>query len=204
MEEERNLKITLDKAKRWYNSGSSELKALALEAFDEDELKTGEWEKIKTFKAACDVLNIDPALLHITGTGFNDDLYRHIWAIYKLDIIRKALNKNWEPKLNEYSNIYPIIRIYNNYDCAKGAIKDNSLRFCGKVKVDGTSYYILGGECECRSYDGYDNTFSFLEVDFDKGLLDCKSRDIAIHMSRYFAKEIFEACHSHRINYKSK
>lgn len=31
------------------------------------------------------------------------------------------------------------------------------------------------------------------------GLLGCKSREIAEHMSRYFSKEIFEAAYAHHV-----
>ena len=36
---ERNITITLEKAKEWYNSGNNQLKEIALQAFNKDELK---------------------------------------------------------------------------------------------------------------------------------------------------------------------
>lgn len=39
MEEERNIKVTLEQAIEWYNSGNSTLRTLALSAYTEDELK---------------------------------------------------------------------------------------------------------------------------------------------------------------------
>ena len=39
MEEERNIKVTLEQAMEWYNSGNSTLRTLALSAYTEDELK---------------------------------------------------------------------------------------------------------------------------------------------------------------------
>ena len=39
MEEERNIKVTLEQAMKWYNSGDSTLRTLALSAYTEDELK---------------------------------------------------------------------------------------------------------------------------------------------------------------------
>lgn len=39
MEEKRNIKVTLEQAMEWYNSGNSTLRALALSAYIEDELK---------------------------------------------------------------------------------------------------------------------------------------------------------------------
>lgn len=37
--EERNITVTLDKAREWYNSGNESLKEIALQAFSENELK---------------------------------------------------------------------------------------------------------------------------------------------------------------------
>ena len=39
MEEKRNIKVTLEQAMGWYNSGNSTLRTLALSAYTEDELK---------------------------------------------------------------------------------------------------------------------------------------------------------------------
>ena len=39
MEEKRNIKVTLEQAIEWYNSGNSTLRTLALSAYTEDELK---------------------------------------------------------------------------------------------------------------------------------------------------------------------
>lgn len=39
MEEERNIKVTLEQAMEWYNSGNSTLSTLALSAYTENELK---------------------------------------------------------------------------------------------------------------------------------------------------------------------
>ena len=39
MEEKRNIKVTLEQATEWYNSGNSTLRTLALSAYTEDELK---------------------------------------------------------------------------------------------------------------------------------------------------------------------
>lgn len=47
--ESRNVTLTLEKAREWYNSGSADLKEIALQAYKEDELETPYWEKIKTF-----------------------------------------------------------------------------------------------------------------------------------------------------------
>lgn len=47
--ETRNISLTLENAKEWYNSGSAELKEVALQAYTENELKTKTFKDITTF-----------------------------------------------------------------------------------------------------------------------------------------------------------
>lgn len=54
--EERNITITIDNAREWYNSETETLKKIALQAFSENELKF-DFRNITTFKKACEVLN---------------------------------------------------------------------------------------------------------------------------------------------------
>ena len=96
---ERNVKISLEKAREWYNSGNKSLKEVALQAFTEKELMAKPWENIKTFEDACMVLNISPNSVFLLHDS-------HLQSMYKLKIIRKALNDNWEPKLNTWWRIH--------------------------------------------------------------------------------------------------
>lgn len=54
--ETRNITVTLEKAKEWYNSGDATLKEVALQAFNKDEL-VHNFKNIITFKGACEALN---------------------------------------------------------------------------------------------------------------------------------------------------
>lgn len=54
----RNIKVTLNKAREWYNSDNDSLKEVALQAFKEKELKVT-FRDVKSFIDACNVLNID-------------------------------------------------------------------------------------------------------------------------------------------------
>ena len=55
---ERNITITLEKAREWYNGDNKSLREVALQAFTEEELKQLPWESIKTFEDAIKALNI--------------------------------------------------------------------------------------------------------------------------------------------------
>ena len=90
---ERNITITLEKAKEWYNSGNTSLKEVALQAFSKEELTEFDFTKIRTFKDACEALDLDHD--DIVGTISNIIIFGHSKAsaaMFKLNIIRKALN----------------------------------------------------------------------------------------------------------------
>ena len=50
--EKRNVTVTLEKAKEWYNSNNESLKEIALQAFSRDEIML-DFENITSFKEAC-------------------------------------------------------------------------------------------------------------------------------------------------------
>lgn len=54
--ETRNLTVTLEKAKEWYNSGNESLKEVALQAFSKEELTVFDFTRIKTFEDALTAL----------------------------------------------------------------------------------------------------------------------------------------------------
>jgi hypothetical protein len=125
----------------------------------------------------------------------------HIIALYKLDVIRQALNKDYKPSLISGDFYYPGVRFYKSYEDAKEAVRKCGWTLCGKVKIEGTSYYLVGG-----CYDDSSNGLGFFcmgygAVGASEGLLCCKSKEIAQHMSKYFAKEIFDAVYKWKGDY---
>jgi hypothetical protein len=198
--ETRNISLTLEKAKEWYNSGSADLKEVALQAYSEQELKTEDWERIKTFEDACDALGIDSSF-GLNGAVTKYGFRKHLTALYKLDVIRQALNKDYKSSLVHGTVYYPWVRFYKSYDDAKSAVRDGDWELCGKVEIEGTSYYLVGG-----GYDGCgaglgDFGYGDGDVIAPLGLLCCESGEIAHHMSKYFAKEIFDAMYVQHNNY---
>ena len=64
--EERNITVTLDKAREWFNSGNATLREIALQAFSKNELVCN-FKNITTFQKACEVLGLNYGeMLHIT------------------------------------------------------------------------------------------------------------------------------------------
>ena len=197
----RNVSITLEKAQEWYNSGNDSLKEIALQAFNENELKF-DFRKIKSLSDACSVLGLDYNVI-LSETCYMKKISKASAAMFNLNIIKKALNLGKElsfTKNPEDSYICypfnPIIRIDSIY--YSDELKDGKIKIVGKFKVEGESYLILGDSAivslACSSglgafnpKNGSGQTFSNI------AFLGCASKEIAEHFSKYFGTLITEA-----------
>lgn len=201
----RNISLTLMKAKEWYNSDSAELKEIALQAYTEEELTVSEWYNIKTFWDAVWALDLTKtrvltAINNIQCMEVNSYVKRHLIAVYELDIIRMALNKGWNPKMTKGTIYYPNVRFYIAGAESREAAENNDWEVKEIFKTDGKKYSLVGGDC--NSYYGTGISIfgqRYGSICPNVSLLCCKSKEIAQHMSRYFAKEIFEACYAHHV-----
>lgn len=189
---ERNVKISLEKAREWYNSGNESLKEVALQAFKEDELIKNPWELIKTFDDACAVLNINPSATFLIRDA-------HLLNMYKLQIIKKALNgAEWKPDLNIGRIYYPWIRYYpkgSSYDPHWIPIADFEARENNQVYtlVGGDCHYFGGGLCRFGCGSGMVAAY--------QGLLGCKSEEVAKYFGKTFGKLIFDVIYARYHNY---
>lgn len=199
----RNVSITLEKAQEWYNSGNESLKEIALQAFNESELKF-DFRNIKSLSDACSVLGLDYNVI-LSETCYMKSISRASAAMFNLNIIKKALNLGKElsfTKNPEDSYICypfnPIIRRDSIY--YSDELKDGKIKIVGKFKVEGETYLILGdsaiakanltctsGLSAFNSKNGSSQAFSNI------AFLGCASREIAEHFSRYFGTLITEA-----------
>lgn len=197
----RNITLTLDKAQEFYNSGNKALKEIALQAFTEDELKEPDFKKFKSWEDIEDVL-ID--------LGLNIRcLTKGQTALLKLNIIRQILNKGKEMKLTEGNIYYPQIR----FATKSSTFYEEDLEDGSKVKVGtirekcGEEYDVLGGFARQSCYTGLGN-FQYIHsmgiAMANIGFLGCASQEIAEHMSRYFAREIFDAMYGDFVAYTWK
>lgn len=196
--ESRNISLTLEKAKEWYNSNSAELKEVALQAYTEEELKTPKFTDIKSFEDAARALGIRYTNLELVLKDYSDkSIFEHVKAVTRLDIIRKALNKDWKPSLVKDIVYYPYVRLYPA-DKAREAVRSKGWSLGSSFYVEGEKYTLVGGDCYSCYYGGMAVFgYRYGSVQPHMGLLGCKSREIAEHMSRYFSKEIFEAVYAH-------
>ena len=199
--ETRNVTLTLEKAKEFYNSGNAALKEVALQAFTQEELTTPEYTDIKTFEDAVKALgmDLDNVLYNISHMeAVEGNLGKHLTAIYKLDIIRKALNgADWKPKITEGNIYYGWVRFYEE----SRNVPFNK-KIIGSFYADGKKYLLVGGFGDYMSYNGLGNFYSgdeYSSSSANLGLLCCKSAEIAQYMSEQFGKIIFDACYAQHI-----
>ena len=199
---ERNITITLEKAKEWYNSGNTSLKKVALQAFDEKELTAFDFTRIRTFKDACEALGLDYD--DIVDTIENIIIFGHSKAsaaMFKLNIIRKALNLGQDlhfAKDPKDSYIYypcnPLITKSSTYYNKKFNL--DKMEIIGKVKSEGKEYFVFGGRAYIGGYDGLGVFYSddgVGDANASIGFLGCASEKIAQHFGKYFGMIITEA-----------
>lgn len=197
----RNVSITLEKAQEWYNSGNDSLKEIALQAFNENELKF-DFRKIKSLSDACSVLGLNYNSI-LSESRYMKVISKASAAMFKLNIIKKALNlgkelsftKNPEDSYICYS-FNPIIRKDSTY--YSDEIKEGRIKIVGKFKVEEEIYLILG-DSAVASIPGFSglgalnpkngSSQAFSNIAF----LGCASREIAKHFSRYFGTLITAA-----------
>lgn len=199
--ETRNVTLTLEKAKEFYNSGNEALKEVALQAFTKEELTAPKYTDIKTFEDAVQALGMDMSDVEYNLSNLRDlkgGLGAHLTAIYKLDIIRKALNgADWKPKIAEGDIYYNWVRFYK-----KSSNVPSDKRIIGNFIADGQKYLLVGSFGDYVSYDGLGNFASRYgsgSSGAHLGLLCCKNAEIAQYMSEQFGKIIFDACYAQHI-----
>lgn len=195
----KSINITLDRAKEWYNSGNCDLVKLALEAFNVNELNPKHFSNIKTFDDVLNGCNTHELFVWNQICSVCDE---QVKSLYKLKLIRKVLNDGWEPSLVKGDVYYPFIRFYKSEKAKKRANRDGVI-LCDEFVLNEKKYTVAGGDVYDFSHPGLAGfNGSAGAVRIYLGLLGCKSREIAKHMSTYFSKEIFDASYSETIEYK--
>jgi hypothetical protein len=189
--------LSLGKAVNWYNSGNKILKELALQAYDESQLSGETWVNIKTFDDACKFLNIF-GIDEVTKINVPHTLIKeHLNAIFKIDIIREALNGN---KYNS-EVFYPWVRFYKDVKEAEEDCKEYGWTIQSDININNTLYHVVSGDSYSMS-EGFINLYDNLGATYaDMGLFGCRTKEIAEHMSNYFWKEVIDACYCHLGNY---
>ena len=197
--EERNITVTLDKAREWYNSGNESLKEIALQAFSENELKFN-FRSIKSLKDACKALDLKYSDVVFTASAI-EKFSKDSAALFKLSFIRKALNLGQDLHLTENPDssyiYYPnVVFVSEDSTFFSMEIKSGKMEIIGKIKSDGNIYNVLGGDAIDNGFDGLGQFYITEGVGYtgaDGGFFGCATKDIAKHFGKYFGMLITEA-----------
>ena len=201
MENNTTINVTLDEAREWYNSGNEMLKELALKCFPLRKLNTHNFENIKTFEDAVNELGKD-----IEHANFIVNVLEHqskaSAAMYKLNIVRKALNLGQDLHLIKSANEDSLVYCPKNPFIAKGSTYyKNDIEWCrmeiiGRFNNDGIEYFVLNGDPGISGHSGlavYDGLICVAHAKTEFAFLGCASAEIAEHFGKYFGMLITEA-----------
>lgn len=201
---ERNITITLEKAREWYNSDNESLKEVALQAFSKEEL---EWNFsfIKTLKNACDALNLNYGIISIVVKDIAT-YSRASAAMFKLNIIRKALNLGQDLHLTKDPKDSHIYYPYNPFiPKIYSKINSGKMEIIGKIKSEGEEYYVLSGNAKAGGDAGlgyFYSNYGICNAYTNVGFLGCANKEIAIHFGKYFGMLITEAKYADIVDFE--
>lgn len=194
---ERNLKVTLDKAREWYNSGNETLREIAVQAFSENELKF-DFRNIKSLGDACKVLNLNYDEIIVKSCRVKD-ISKSAAALFKLSVIRKALNLGQDLHLTKNPDSsyihYPYVPFVSEDSTVfYKELKLGTMKIIGKIKSDEKIYNVLGGDVIDNGFGGLGQFYETVGyTGADGGFFGCATKEIAKHFSLYFGMLITEA-----------
>ena len=123
-------------------------------------------------------------------------------AMYKLNIIRKALNLGQNLHLIKSANEDSIVYCPKNPFIAKGSTYyKNDIEWCrmeiiGRFNNDGIEYFVINGDPGISGHSGlavYDGLICVAHAKTEFAFLGCASAEIAEHFGKYFGMLITEA-----------
>lgn len=195
------IKLTLDEAKELYKSNNEKLRELALKVFPENALDPPYFNKIKSFEDAMTVLgmSIDDENSIVNTLK---ERSKSMAAMYKLNIIRKALNLGQNLHLIKSTAEDSLVYCPKNPFIAKGSTYyKNDIEWCrmeiiGRFNNDGIEYFVLNGDPGISGHSGlavYDGLICVAHAKTEFAFLGCASAEIAEHFGKYFGMLITEA-----------
>lgn len=200
----RNVILTLEKAKEWFNSGNVMLKDIALQAFSKKELEEFDFTEIKSFEDALLCVCESNSWKYDQFMGIADRL-RNISkasaAMFKLNIIRQVLNSGLDLYLTKDPENTCIYYPYNPFVLEsstyyKSELDSDEMEVIGKIKSEGILYNVLCGNAyysDCVGLGRFDFDLGIGYADARLGFLGCESKKIAQHFGKYFGMLITEA-----------
>ena len=197
--ENKKIELSIEEARYMYKSNDENIRNIALRAYSEDELSF-DFSGIKTFEDACKALGLDyKKCLGKANQLANDS--KASAAMYKLNIIRKALNFGQDLQLARNPRNSYIYYPYNPFVTESSTyyasnLNSGKMEIIGKIRSEGTLYDVLGGYADYGDSDGLGYFGSSNGVGgacANVGFLGCASKEIAQHFCKYFGMLITEA-----------
>ena len=197
--ENKSISLSIDEAKYMYDSNDEVIRNIALKAYSKEQLSF-DFTKIKTFEDACKALGLDYKKCLFKADAIANDSKASA-AMYKLNIVRKALNLGQDLHFAENPKGSYIYYPYNPFVTKsstyyKSEIDSGKMEVIGKIKSEGVEYNVLGGSAYDGGFTGFGLFYYFDGVghaDANIGFLGCVSKEIAEHLGKYFGMLITEA-----------
>lgn len=175
METHKKIDLTLDEARELYKGGNKTVKEFVLRAFSENELSENYFTKIKSFEDAVNVLGMD-----IDETNSIVCLIKKksksSAAMFKLNIIRKALNLGYDLRLTK-NPINSYIYCPNNELITKNSVyykeglNSGDIEIIGSVNCEEIEFYVLCGNTYYSTFDGLCDFFHGVGVSYSTSII---------------------------------
>lgn len=210
METHKKIDLTLDEARELYKGGNKTVKEFVLRAFSEDELSENYFGKIKSFEDAMTVLGMDIDDENYTVNTLKERS-KAMAAMYKLNIIRKALNLGQNLHLIKSANEDSLVYCPKNPFIAKGStyykndIECFRMEIIGRFNNNGIEYFVLNGDPGISGHSGlavYDGLICVAHARTEFAFLGCASAEIAEHFGKYFGMLITEAKYGDMLDFE--
>lgn len=208
METHKKIDLSLDEARELYKGGNKTVKEFLLRVFSEKDLKVKHFSEITTFEDAVRTIgmNLNLALRIVEEL---ETASKASAAMFKLNIIRKALNLGQDLHLTKKPEDSYIYYPYNPFVTKSSTYYENdinsgNIEVIGKIKSEGEEYNVLGGGA---SYGGLAGLGRFGSGDgvgsahASIGFLGCANEDIAKHFGKYFGMLITESKYGDMIDF---
>lgn len=151
---------------------------------------------IKDFETACRVLGISNAI------PAEIQVNKQLCAMYKMQIVLKAVNRGHTFNLISGRVWYPYVRFIGEGDI-NGQISRNESRVLDFNYKDRT-FTLVGGSAVNGASAGLGCFYSDRSVglsDANIGFLACYNEEIAHHVSKYFAALVFDCCFARELGF---
>ena len=151
---------------------------------------------IKDFETACKVIgisNVIPAEIQAN---------KQLCAMYKMQIVLKAVNRGHTFNLISREVWYPYVRFIDKSDVDRRIYSDESRVL--DFNYEDRTFTLVGGDASSGSAGGLGCFYSAGSVGYSSANIDffaCHSKQIAHHVSKYFAALIFDCCFARELGF---